>query len=136
MAATCVTTPSARRLGAAAATATAAGLEKLTARAATSKTAPEVQGAKTQGANKREDKEQEGKVQEWLSRIVKHLKKAGGKPVALEHLANPIAGGVARPEGLAKKIKLRDVLAAHAKTRGLVLTKKSVALPPKSVALA
>ena len=136
MAATCVTTPSARRLGAAAATATAAGLEKLTARAGTSKTAPEVQGAKTQGANKHEDKEQEGKVQEWLSRIVKHLKKAGGKPVALEHLANPIAGGVARPEGLAKKIKLRDVLAAHAKTRGLVLTKKSVALPSKSVALA
>ena len=121
MAATCVTTPSARRLGAA---------------AATSKTAPAVQAEKTQGANKHQDMQQEGKVQEWLSRIVEHLQKAGGKPVALGQLANPGAAGVARPEGLAKKIKLRNVLAAHAKTHGLVLTKMSVALPPKSVALA
>lgn len=136
---TCVTTPSTLQLGAAAATgAAAAGLEKPTARAGSNKTAPQVQGSNTQGAKKpeakkhkdkvQEDNVQEDKVQEWVSRIVEHLKKAGGKPVALRHLANPGAAGIARPESLAKTIKLRDVLATHAKTHGLVLTNKSVAL--------
>lgn len=102
----------------------ATSVGRLGAAGATSKTAPRVQGAKTH-----EDKMQNrDKMQKWLSLIVENLEKAGGHPLALEDVGNPTAGGVARPAGLAKHIKLHHVLALHAQKHGLVLTKESVAL--------
>ena len=103
---------------------TATSVRRLRAAGASSKTAPRVQAAKTH-----EDKVQNrDKMQTWLSLIVENLEKAGGHPLALEHVGNPAAGGVARPAGLAKHIKLRTVLAVHAHKHGLVLTDQSVAL--------
>ena len=103
---------------------TATSVRRLGAAGATGKTAPRVQAAKTH-----EDKMQNrDKMQTWLSLIVENLEKAGGHPLALEHVGNPAAGGVARPAGLARHIKLRTVLAVHAHKHGLVLTDQSVAL--------
>ena len=63
------------------------------------------------------------KEEEWLSQIVNCLKNKGGSPVEIGGLANAAQGGVARLAGVAKSMKLHDLIATHPQC-GLVVTKR------------
>ncbi len=63
------------------------------------------------------------KEEEWLSQIVKSLRNKGGSPVEIGGLVNAAQGGVVRPAGVAKSIKLHDLISTHPH-RGLVVTKR------------
>jgi hypothetical protein len=78
--------------------------------------------------------------EQWLAALLAVIKSKGGEPMDLSTLANPIAGGVSRPDGVA--IKLVDLLKMNAQRCGLVLnrlhdaggyTKCTVAYNPKCV---
>lgn len=76
--------------------------------------------------------------EQWLAALLAVIKSKGGEPMDLSTLANPSAGGVSRPDGVA--IKLVDLLTMNAQRCGLVLkrlpdaggsTKCTVAYNPK-----
>jgi hypothetical protein len=67
------------------------------------------------------------KEEEWLSQIVNSLRNKGGSPVEISGLSNPAQGGVPRPAGVAKNIKLHDLISTHSQC-GLVVTKRGKSL--------
>ena len=67
------------------------------------------------------------KEEEWLSQIVNSLRNKGGSPVEISGLSNPAQGGVPRPAGVAKSIKLHDLISTHSQC-GLVVTKRGKSL--------
>jgi len=62
------------------------------------------------------------KEEEWLSQIGNSLRNKGGTPVDISFLANPAQGGVPRPSGVAKSIKLHDLISTHPQC-GLLVSK-------------
>jgi hypothetical protein len=62
------------------------------------------------------------KEEEWLSQIGNSLKNKGGTPVDISLLSNPAQGGVPRPSGVAKSIKLHDLISTHPQC-GLLVSK-------------
>jgi hypothetical protein len=61
--------------------------------------------------------------EQWLAALLAVIKSKGGEPMDLSTLANPNAGGVSRPDGVA--IKLVDLMKINAQRCGLVLNRES-----------